>query len=54
MENVCEWKNCKKLGKYKAPISKDEVQKYRMLCEDHIKKFNKDWDYFRGMSWDCV
>ena len=23
MENICEWKNCKKSGTYKAPLEKD-------------------------------
>ena len=50
MENICDWKNCKKLGQYKAPVEKDNSKKYRWLCLDHIKEFNKSWDYFNGMS----
>ena len=50
MENICDWKNCKKLGQYKAPVEKDNSKKFRWLCLDHIKEFNKSWDYFNGMS----
>ena len=50
MENICEHKNCKKIGEYKAPIEKDNSKKFKWLCLDHIKEFNKSWDYFRGMS----
>ena len=50
MENICDHKNCNKSGKYKAPIEKDNSQKFRWLCLDHIKEFNKSWDYFKGMS----
>ena len=50
MENICDYKNCKKIGKYKAPIEKDNSKKFRWLCLDHIKEFNRSWDYFKGMS----
>ena len=50
MENICEWENCKEIGKFKAPIERDNSKKYRWLCEEHIKLFNKNWNYFEGMS----
>ena len=50
MENICDWKNCKKTGKHKAPIEKDNSKRFRWLCIDHIKEFNKNWDYFSGMN----
>ena len=35
MENICDWKNCKKLGQYKAPVKKDnsknEIIKFEQL-----------------------
>jgi len=50
MKNICDYKNCKKIGEHKAPIEKDNSKKFRWLCLDHIKEFNKKWDYFKGMS----
>ena len=50
MENICDYKNCKEIGQYKAPIEKDNSKKFRWLCLDHIKEFNRSWDYFKGMS----
>ena len=50
MENICEWENCKKIGKFKAPLEKDNSKNYKWLCDEHIKLFNKSWDYFDGMS----
>ena len=49
MENICEWDNCRKSGEFKAPLEKDNSKNYRWLCEDHIKLFNKNWNYFDGM-----
>jgi len=50
MENICEWDNCKENGEFKAPLEKDNSKNYRWLCENHIKLFNKNWDYFNGMN----
>ncbi len=50
MKNICDWNNCKDLGEYKAPKEKDNSKKFRMLCLKHIKEFNKNWNYFSGMS----
>ena len=50
MKNICEWENCEQSGDFKAPIEKDNSKKYRWLCEEHIKLFNKSWNYFEGMN----
>jgi len=49
MENICEWDNCKESGEFKAPLEKDNSKNYRWLCKNHIKLFNKNWNYFDGM-----
>ena len=49
MKNICEWENCMEIGDYKAPMEKDNSKNYRWLCVEHIKLFNKSWDYFDGM-----
>tara|TARA_Y100000389_G_scaffold3444_1_gene3351 strand:+ start:5839 stop:6105 length:267 start_codon:yes stop_codon:yes gene_type:complete len=54
MKNICDWNNCKKYGEYKAPVEKDNSKKYRMLCLEHVKEFNKNWNYFSGMNDDQV
>tara|TARA_Y100000590_G_scaffold447705_1_gene583320 strand:+ start:27 stop:539 length:513 start_codon:yes stop_codon:yes gene_type:complete len=50
MENICEWSNCKEAGKFKAPTERDNSKNFKWLCELHIKEFNKNWNYFDGMS----
>ena len=50
MKNICEWENCMEIGNYKAPMEKDNSKNYRWLCVEHIKLFNKNWDYFDGMN----
>ena len=50
MKNICEWENCSQNGKFKAPLEKDNSKNYKWLCEQHIKLFNSNWNYFEGMS----
>jgi len=54
MKNICDWKNCTEIGEYKAPVEKDNSKKYRLLCLNHVKEFNKNWNYFSGMNDDQV
>ena len=50
MKNICDWNNCDQIGEYKAPIEKDNSKKFRLLCLEHVKEFNKNWNYFSGMN----
>ena len=50
MKNICEWGSCSEIGKFKAPSEKDNSKNFKWLCENHIKEFNKNWNYFDGMS----
>ena len=50
MKNICEWGNCREAGEFKAPTEKDNSKNFKWLCEEHIKLFNKKWNYFEGMS----
>ena len=50
MKTICDWNNCNNIGEYKAPVEKDNSKKYRLLCLEHIKEFNKNWNYFENMN----
>ena len=54
MKNICDWNNCLEIAEYKAPIEKDNSKKYRLLCLNHVKQFNKNWNYFSGMNDDQI
>ena len=54
MKIICDWNNCLEEGSYKAPVEKDNSKKYRMLCLNHVKEFNKNWNYFEGMNDDQI
>ena len=50
MKNICDWNNCLEEASYKAPIEKDNSKKFKLLCLEHIKVFNKSWNYFADMK----
>ena len=50
MKTICDWNNCNNIGEYKAPVERDNSKKYRLLCLEHIKEFNKNWNYFENMN----
>ena len=50
MKNICDWNNCSNVGEYKAPVEKDNSKRFRLLCLAHVKEFNKNWNYFKGMD----
>tara|TARA_Y100000590_G_scaffold251321_1_gene282220 strand:- start:56 stop:574 length:519 start_codon:yes stop_codon:yes gene_type:complete len=54
MKNICDWENCKKIGSYKAPMERDNSRNFRYLCLEHIKIFNKNWNYFSNMTDDEI
>ena len=50
MKTICDWENCNEDGTHRAPIEKDNSKKFRMLCLEHVKIFNKKWNYFDHMN----
>lgn len=50
----CSQAGCPAPGDFKAPRSRNNPREYQWLCEDHVKEFNKKWNYFEGMSQDEI
>ena len=46
---LCQEKGCLNEGEYIAPKSPNSKEKY-FFCLDHIKIYNKRWNYFAGKS----
>ena len=46
---LCQEKNCFNEGEYIAPKSPNSKEKY-FFCLEHIKIYNKRWNYFAGKS----
>ena len=46
----CEHAGCTSEGLYRAPKSRDKLNDYYVFCLDHVRDYNRSWDYYRGMS----
>ena len=54
LTKYCEWGNCQKKGEYKAPTSRDKLREFKWFCLEHVKIYNKGWDYFKGRTSDEI
>ena len=48
----CDKYGCSKEGHYRAPKSPGNLREYYYFCLEHIREYNKSWDYFEGCSED--
>ena len=46
----CDKENCEKKGEFKAPKSRILLNEYYFFCLEHVKEYNKSWDFYRGLS----
>lgn len=45
----CEWAGCSEAGEFKAPRDR-RLREYMWLCLEHVRAYNKSWNYYAGMS----
>jgi hypothetical protein len=46
----CEWKNCNNKGIHRAPKNREYLREFRWFCLEHVREYNKNWNYFSGLS----
>jgi DnaJ-class molecular chaperone with C-terminal Zn finger domain len=46
----CDKNGCKQKGEYRAPKSRLMLNQYYFFCSEHIKEYNKSWDFYKGLS----
>ncbi len=49
-ERVCCWPGCERAGRYPAPRSRERLRDFIWFCLEHVREYNREWDYFAGMS----
>jgi hypothetical protein len=47
---ACDHAGCSAEGLYRAPKSRDRLNDYFWFCLDHIRDYNRAWDYYAGMK----
>ena len=46
----CDFSGCDKAGSYRAPKGRDREGEYYNFCLDHVRAYNKAYNYFSGMD----
>lgn len=49
-KRYCDVPGCKQTAEYRAPKSRHQLKEYYWFCCQHIREYNKNWDYFKGMN----
>lgn len=47
---ACAWEGCEEEGLYPAPKSPKELNIRQHYCLNHVRQYNRSWNYFEGMS----
>lgn len=47
---VCASVGCAEPAKFRAPRSRERLVDHIWLCLEHVRAYNKAWDYYAGMS----
>lgn len=47
---MCEWPGCQEKGGYKAPKGRGREGEFYNFCVEHVREYNKSYNYFEGMS----
>jgi hypothetical protein len=50
----CNWPGCQDEGCHKAPKGRGREGEYYQYCLEHVRAYNKSYNYFSGMSDDDV
>ena len=51
---VCDHPGCNRPGMHRAPKGRDREGQYFHFCVDHVREYNKSYNYFTGMADDDV
>jgi DnaJ-domain-containing protein 1 len=47
---LCAHPDCGQAGDYRAPKSREQLDAYFFFCLDHVREYNKAWNFFEGLS----
>lgn len=47
---LCQWDGCEKPGAHRAPVGRNAEGQFLLFCFEHVKEYNKGYNYFSGLS----
>lgn len=49
-EPTCQWDGCDRPGLHRAPVGRNAENQYFLFCFEHVREYNKGYNYFSGLS----
>lgn len=49
-QRPCEQDGCALPGEFRAPRDRIHLNQYRWFCLEHVRAYNRAWDYYKGMG----
>ncbi|MCY3879456.1 MAG: molecular chaperone DnaJ [Rhodobacteraceae bacterium] len=46
----CARSGCRRKGKFRAPVSPEQLDEYLWFCEKHVREYNAKWNFFKGQD----
>jgi hypothetical protein len=46
----CQWAGCAEKASHRAPKGRGEDNKYWRFCLEHVRQYNQNYNFFKGMS----
>ena len=47
---ICQWDGCEEAGTHRAPVGRMREGEYFKFCFDHVREYNKGFNYFSGLA----
>ncbi|HVK91628.1 MAG TPA: J domain-containing protein [Mycoplana sp.] len=47
---TCQWDGCDQPGVHRAPVGRNAEGQFFLFCFEHVKEYNKGYNYFSGLS----
>lgn len=47
---ACQWDGCNEPGTHRAPVGRMAEGEYFKFCFDHVREYNKGFNYFSGLA----
>ncbi|MFC0482579.1 J domain-containing protein [Gellertiella hungarica] len=47
---MCQWDGCTEKGAHRAPVGRNAEGSFFLFCFEHVKEYNKGYNYFSGLS----
>jgi len=49
-DRLCQHPGCELAGEHRAPAAPDRLEDYLWFCLEHVRDYNRQWNYFAGLN----